>query len=278
MQEGRGMRTLPVIKAINHAIKSTTDNIAFAFHISWPWIVMLMPLNIATNLYVVFNNLQPERGGQPDMAALGKFFMASFPLAIASIIAYASIAVNWHRYILLDEVPTGWQRLRVDGLMWRYIGNFILIFLIVMAAAFGAAIGFGLAGFMLRAIAGETVMAVILVPAAVALYVYAIMATYRLSVKLPAVALGRTEFSMTDVWKATEGNNWRLLGLLGLFLACMMLVGLATLLATLVFQSLGTVGLSVSIAIQVLVNWVATILGVTLLTSLYGFFVEGREF
>jgi hypothetical protein len=25
-------------------------------------------------------------------------------------------------------------------------------------------------------------------------------------------------------------------------------------------------------------QWVATILGVTLLTSLYGFFVEGREF
>jgi hypothetical protein len=38
------------------------------------------------------------------------------------------------------------------------------------------------------------------------------------------------------------------------------------------------VGLSLAVAIQVMVNWVATILGVTLLTSLYGFFVEGREF
>jgi hypothetical protein len=32
------------------------------------------------------------------------------------------------------------------------------------------------------------------------------------------------------------------------------------------------------IAIQVMVNWVATIFGVTLLTSLYGYFVEGRDF
>mgnify|MGYP001579831918 FL=1 len=50
------------------------------------------------------------------------------------------------------------------------------------------------------------------------------------------------------------------------------------LLLTYVIGQLGTLGLSVLLAIQVAVNWVATILGVTLLTSLYGFFVEGREF
>ena len=272
------MRTLPVIKAINHAIKSTTDNIAFAFHISWPWIVMLMPLNIATNLYVVFNNLQPERGGQPDMAALGKLFTVSLPLAVASSVAYASIAVSWHRYILKDEVPQGWKRLRVDGLTWRYIGNFILIILLLLACIMGAGLALAILAFVINAILGETATAIVLVPVMLGGYVFVFIAAYRLSVKLPAVALGRTDFSMSDAWGDTQGNNWRLLGLLGLFLVCLVLVGLATLLATLVFQSLGTIGLSISIAIQVLVNWVATILGVTLLTSLYGFFVEGREF
>jgi hypothetical protein len=272
------MRQLPVIKTINHAIKSTTDNIRFAFHISWPWILMLLPLNVATNLYIVFNNLQPERGGEPDLAALGKFLTISAPLAIASVVAYASIAVNWHRYILKDEVADGWQRLRVDGLTWRYIGNFILIFLLIMACVFGAALGFTLAGFVIRAIAGETITAIILVPVIFALYLYAVVSTYRLSVKLPAIALGRGDFTMRDAWNATQGNDWRLLGLLCLFIVCMLLVGVGSLLATLIFNNLGTIGLSVSIAIQVLVNWVATILGVTLLTSLYGYFVEGRDF
>ena len=272
------MRTLPVIKAINHAIKSTTDNIVFAFHISWPWILMLLPLNVATNVYVILNDLQPQNEGEPDLAAIGKFFMVSAPLAIASIIAYASIAVNWHRYILRDEIAQGWLRLRVDGLIWRYIGNFILIILLVMAGTLAAGIGFVLAGFILNAVFGETLMAVILIPAGIALYVYVIAVTYRLSVKLPAVALGRRDFSMRDIWTATEGNNWRLLGLLGLFSVCVALVGLGMLLGTLIFSNFGTIGLSISIAIQVMVNWVATILGVTLLTSLYGFFVEGREF
>jgi hypothetical protein len=272
------MRQLPVIKAINHAIKSTTDNLAFAFHVSWPWILVMLPLNVATNLYIVLNNLQPDRGGEPDPAAIAKFFMVSAPLAIASVIAYASIAVNWHRYILLDEIANGWQRLRIDSLTWRYIGNFILIFLLLMACSFGAGLVLVLAGFILRAIVGDTVMAVILVPVIFALYFYAIVATYRLSVKLPAVALGRSDFSMGDAWSATTGNDWRMLALLGLFIVCVLLVGLVTLMATLIFNNLGTVGLSVSIAIQVLINWVATILGVTLLTSLYGFFVENREF
>lgn len=63
-----------------------------------------------------------------------------------------------------------------------------------------------------------------------------------------------------------------------LFFICLFLVGLVMLLLTYLIAQLGMLGLSVLLAIQVAVNWVATILGVTLLTSLYGFFVEGREF
>jgi hypothetical protein len=272
------MSKLPVSSAMGHAISSTTNNMSFAFHISWPWMIMLLPLSVATNLYVVLNGLSPDRGGEPDVAALGKFFMISAPLAIASVIAYASIAVNWHRYILLDEVPDGWQRLRVDGLMWRYIGNFILILLLIMACAIGVGLVLGIAGYIMNSLLGETMTAVLLVPGILALYMYAIISGYRLSVILPAVALGRTDFRMADVWKATAGNNWRLFGLLILFMLCMLLVGLGMLAATFIFGLLGTLGLSLAIAIQVMVNWVATILGVTLLTSLYGFFVEGREF
>jgi hypothetical protein len=45
------MRKLPVFAALGHAFKSTTDNIGFAFHISWPWMLLLLPLNVAVNLY-----------------------------------------------------------------------------------------------------------------------------------------------------------------------------------------------------------------------------------
>jgi hypothetical protein len=265
------MRKLPVTRALNHAMKSTTDNIGFAFHISWPWMLLLLPINVAVNLYLVFHGMQ-----DPQNLTVQAFFLI-VPLAIASIVAYCSIAVNWHRYVLLDEVAEGWQRLRVDSLMWRYIGNAILIGLILMAGGIVAAIALSLVGWGLSAAVGESIP-IVIVPSVIALYAYALVSAYRLAVKLPSVALGRNDFYMRDAWRVINGNFWQIFGLLLLFVICLSFVGLAMLLVTFLFGQFGTLGLSVSLAIQVAVNWVATILGVTLLTSLYGFFVEGREF
>ena len=265
------MRKLPVTRALGHAIRSTADNISFAFHISWPWMLLLLPLNVAVNLYLVFNGVQDPKN------LTAQSFLLIVPLAIASIVAYCSMAVNWHRYVLLDEVAEGWQRLRVDSLMWRYIGNAILIGLILIAGGIVAALIFSLVGWGLSAVVGEASL-IVIVPGVFALYAYAIVSAYRLAVKLPSVALERNDFYMRDAWRVTDGNFWQILGLVLLFFICVLLVGLAMLLVTYLFGQLGTLGLSVSLAIQVTVNWVATILGVALLTSLYGFFVEGREF
>ena len=265
------MRKLPVFKALGHAIRSTTDNIGFAFHISWPWMLLLLPLNLAINLYLAFNGMQDPQ----NLSA--QSFLLIIPLAIASIVAYCSIAVNWHRYVLLDEVAEGWQRLRIDSLMWRYIGNAILVGLILIAGGIVAALALSIIGWSLSATVGEAAL-IVIVPGVIALYAYAFVSAYRLAIKLPSVALGRNDFFMGDAWRATAGNFWRILGLILLFFICLVLVALAMLLLTYLLGQLGTLGLSVLIAIQVAVNWVATILGVTLLTSLYGFFVEGREF
>lgn len=271
------MRKLPVFGALGHAFRSTADNIGFAFHISWPWVLILLPFNVATNLYMVLNGL--ESGGEPNPEMLGKFFAVLIPLALASAVAYSSIAVNWHRYVLLDEVAQGWQRLRIDSLTWRYIGNFILIFLILMVCAIPVGAALGLVSYLLVTLLGSgELLPVLLIPAAVALYALAFIAAYRLLVKMPAVALGRRDFSMGDAWRATKGNSLRLLGLLILFVLCLLLLAAGMFAITYLFGLVGTVGLSLAVAIQVMVNWVATILGVTLLTSLYGFFVEGRDF
>jgi len=270
------MRKLPVFGALGHAIRSTTDNIGFAFHISWPWVIILLPFNVATNLYMVLNGL--ETGGEPDPAQIGTYFAVATPLILASIVSYSSIAVNWHRYVLLDEIAQGWQRLRIDSLTWRYIGNFILVALVLVACSIPVGLAIGLVSLLANAVLGEELLVVFLVPAFGVLYAFAFVAAYRLLVKMPAVALGRRDFSMGDAWRATRGNSWRMLGLLILFLLCLVLIGVLMFAVTYAFGLLGMVGLSLAVAIQVMVNWVATILGVTLLTSLYGFFVEGREF
>jgi hypothetical protein len=83
---------------------------------------------------------------------------------------------------------------------------------------------------------------------------------------------------MRQAWADTKGNFWRFLCLVLLYFLVAAVVGLLTAGIGLGLGYIGSIGLSIGIAVQLAVNWVLTILGVTMLTSLYGFFVEGRQF
>jgi len=266
------MRELPVGMAFNHAIKSTIDNLGFAFHLSWPWILVMLPVQLVGNLYLLAIGLLEPDPSNPDP----RYFAVILVLGIVSILAFSSIAVSWHRYILRDEVPQGWQRLRLDGTVWRYIGNVILSFLAMFAVIFVTV--FPTALLLTFVVGGNAPVPLILVLAVTAMCA-AMIVFYRLSIKLPGVALERRDFRFGDAWRASAGNNWRMLGLVLLFFVAMLIIGLATAgISYALAQIAGTAGLAIVIAVQVVVNWVSTILGVTLLTSLYGFFVEGRDF
>lgn len=268
------MRKLPVTAALAHAIRSTFNNLGFAFHISWPWMLVLLPLNIILTVYFGLHDLGSPWGDGSEFS-----WDSIWPVAlqlIASIVAYSSIAVNWHRYVLLDDVAEGWDRLRIDGLTWKYIGNFFLIALVGTLVAVPPL----LIGSLIVAIYATAIgdVQLLIVPVILAVYASVIVILYRLMVKLPAIAIGRNDFGLKQAWAATDGNSWRILGLLLLFILCIATLGMALLALTYVFGFLGSFALSVSIAAQVLMNWLATVLGVTLLTSLYGFFAEDRDF
>jgi hypothetical protein len=261
------MRILPVLAAYNHVLRSTINNLGFAWHLSWPWMIVIMPLNILAGIYgFTF---------APDAAApSGEVIALTFLIALVTMFAFASIAVSWHRYILLDEMPQGLARLRADNTVWRYFGNTILIVLILAAALLPV---FTVAAVLLSALGSAGI--IIALPIYVAGFVLGISAFYRLSVKLPAVALERKDYGMKDAWKATEGNTSRFLGLAALFFLAVM--GMALILGALAWllEKTGVdFALFLSLAIQIVFNWIVTVMGVTLLTSLYGYFEEKREF
>jgi hypothetical protein len=262
------MRTLPVFDTFGHAIKSTANNIRFAFHVSWPWLAVLLPVNIVSNLYITARHDMASASIETDVATV------SFLVGAMEMVAFASIAVNWHRYILRDEVPAGLQRLRLDREVWRYFGNILLIGLTVIAILIPAYLLF----FALQHVggpAGSLAGNIALLGA----LIFAVVTFYRLSVKLPGIAVGRTDYRMADAWKDTEGNFWRIFGLVMLFV---LVVAIATLIifaaGYLLGMNGGALGASFGIAIQVVIGWVVQILGVTMLTSLYGYLVEGRNF
>jgi hypothetical protein len=262
------MRLLPVTDAFQHALRSTTNNFGFAWYVSWPWMAVLLPILLIGNIYIF-----TASGGDPEQigAAAGT---TSILMALINALAFSSIAVNWHRYVLLDEVPQGPQRLRLDDTVWRYFGNTLLIFLIIFGASFVVSFVFVLLAALIGTFGNALAILVIAV-----LGLLGISAFYRLGIKLPAVALYRRDFGLKDAWQASAGNGWRVLGVALLYFLTAFGAGLAL---WIVSAAIGFVGgiaaLAVLIAIQLVVSWVLTILGVTMLTSLYGFFVERRNF
>jgi hypothetical protein len=100
-----------------------------------------------------------------------------------------------------------------------------------------------------------------------------------LSLKLPAIALGRTDFGLTDAMKASEGNFWQVMGVLLLwalivFAPLLMLFILAALLSHLP----QVITVIIELPLSVAVNLFVILFSVSLVTSLYGFFVERRDF
>ena len=106
----------------------------FRLRLALGWLVLLSPL-IALAWFMAFRN------GPPDVKALdAASIVALAALGVGVLLASFSITVNWHRRILLGEKPRrlGWVRL--DGVVWRYVGGFLLI-LIVLGLYGGAAFG-----------------------------------------------------------------------------------------------------------------------------------------
>lgn len=262
------MRKLPPMGALKHALRSTYQNLGFAFHVSWPWMLAILPFNILGNTYVTLN--QPADSEEFSLAIV----LVSLCVSLLTMIAFSSIAVSWHRYILLDEVPRGVARLRLDATVWRYIGNILLIIAMAAAASIPLVIVLAALGLMSGKLAAPA--SVIFAGAyLLGLITYA----YRLSIKLPAIALGRRDYGFKLALADTAGNGWRFIGFLLLQMAIGVMAGGAlAVLALGAGRSDSAIFIAVLVAIDLAINWIASIWGAAILTSFYGYFVEGREF
>ena len=190
-----------------------------------------------------------------------------FVVVALSLVIFSSIAVNWHRYILLDEITKSEKLFRLDRPVWNYALRTLLIMLFAFAPILVLLNIFS---------AGAPGLGLFLVVAALLVAAIYIM---RMSVALPAIALDRPDFGILAALQVTKGNNLQFAALLALN----SLILLATFLAIgIVLSIVGSVNLTVAKVVAVLlsvpVNLFLSLFSVSLLSSLYGFFVEQRKF
>lgn len=247
------MRHLSPLKAITHALNSVWSFRHVAARLGLVWLPVLLIASIA-EVYA----------GPPDPMAqeLTAAALVQLVSGLVSIIAVCSMAVSWHRFILRDELGPAF---RLDGNVMRYAGNTILIMLVMVVPSL----------LLIASILILPAMAAVALPALVLLG----GTITRLSVKLPAVALGNRSFGFRNAWEATAGNFWPCVGVF-LLNSAVIFAGFLILLTigSAVDQMNATVGGFAVAAGSIVLQLFYAFFNASVLTSLYGFFVERRDF
>lgn len=254
------MHKLPAFQTIKHALKAVVQFRNAGIRIGLPWVLVLAVINVIDRSF----SPAPE----PADAAANMILPGPMELLIAafSLVIFSSIAVNWHRYILLDEITAPDKIFRLDRPVWTYAGRTLLIMLVTLVPmlilssiflnslpsfSFALAIPFFVAGIYIM----------------------------RMSVALPAIALQRKDFGISAALQVTQGNNLQFAALLALNA----LILFATFLALgIILSIVGSVNVTAAkifaLILSVPVNLFLSLFSVSLLSSLYGFFVEQRKF
>lgn len=183
---------LPLWDTVTLAYSSYVQNFRDVLRISWLWLAVVMLLPLVGGWIEAFWMSVPIVTTAVSLIATLIFALVSF-----------SIAVAWHRRLLLGETPGLSGSNMISNNLWHYVGTGFLISLIAMLPVMiGVGVVFPFAnmhnfsGFL------------IFIPYLLCIAMCAI--ALRLSLVLPARAVTDLTLSFTQVWADTRGNTWRL--------------------------------------------------------------------
>ncbi len=248
-----------------HSVSMTIRNIQSSlqvFLIPWACLTgLIILLGGAVGEPVTFDTQFDVAGESADAAGDAVQTTGQFALltTLLNIFVGAWTAVAWHRYILLEQSPNGW----IPKLHWNLIARYALWSFLIGVGAVAAISG----PFLLMAVAGPLAVLLGIVLFGWAIYVCVIAA--RAAIVLPGIAV-QSDVSVRDCLDKTKGQNgaFIVLGLsvFGFAFAVLFVVGLLTA----ILPALAAIA-------QLPISLVLTVLNVSILTTLYGVFVEGRE-
>jgi hypothetical protein len=186
------------------------------------------------------------------------------PLAVlVSIIAFIgglAIAVAWHRFILLDEQPSGWLPAFDGRRMLSYFGYSLLLALIALVIMIVVGLVLGI-----FAILGGVIMFVL--TSFVTVFIILVIG-FRLALILPASSVDK-RLRLGEAWAATSGATGDIVVLALLCAGASVVLGLVSLIFVGPLLPLG-------ILWDAAVGWLSLMVGMSILTTLYGHYVENR--
>lgn len=242
-----------------HSFHQVTGNLEGALRVS------LLPYALQVAASLVLAGRMESLADLGSAGATGGAGLGILLTGIVVVVTSLWIAVAWHRYILLDEQPAGLVPPFHGPLLWAYflrsLGYALVI--VVGALVLGSIVSLLLGGLMRQ----STVLIVLV--SGVFVYLPLTIAMLRLTVVLPGVALGVPRDFLAGL-RATEGKTGEIAVL------AVIAVGVRVILVLLgvkLFASLPILGF----AWDAVIGWFVTMVSVSILTTLYGHYIEGRS-
>lgn len=248
---------------VRHAFQMVFGNLAEALKVSvGPVLIlvaiyfgMLQILGLPMNFYVVLES-------RPEMA--GAALLAVLVMVVAYLVVFSWVAVAWHRFVLLEEYPGALPAFGGRPVL-PYLGKTLLVALILMLIMIPL--------FMLVGPALGPMMAAspLIGGLLVGLMLGVVFSFFwlRFAVCLPATAVGKP-MKIGESWAATAPLS-------GIIFGVTVIITALNLVASVIAGQLANLSAALGTVVDLGITWVTMMVGVSILTTLYGHLVEGRE-
>lgn len=250
-----------------HALRMVLGNLDAAVRISAPAIAVYAVSQVLILAYVPELQQAPGTVQMPFEGLAPGIALLLIGLGILSAVLFLAVAVAWHRYILLEEAPGALgPRWNADAVL-RYFFAGLVLGLVILAVAIPVVI---VASMVILPLAGGARMPM----AGTVLFLLTVYAPltivfYRLAPILPSAALG-PRITLSAAWTATRGAG----GAVAL-LALLSVLGVLALAAPI--AALDQISPVLGLIWELLANWFQMLIGVSVLSTLYGHFIEKRD-
>lgn len=243
------------IKLISHALRMVFGDLAGALRVTGllyllSQAVVILPPLLLNGTYSI---------NDPFGVTSPGFGLVTFAVVIVtlilSIILSTWMAVAWHRYILLNETGLSYPKGKVGSYFWTGFGYGILCFLpaILFAIVIGMVVG------------PEAIECPLAIGVLTVLVSFLFL---RIAMGLPGLCVDNNVV-FRESWRMTAPLSSAIFGVA-------LIAGVVAVLSTYATMALGG-SLVVALIFSIIIGWVQLVVTLSVLTTVYGVVVEGRQ-
>jgi len=235
------------VHALSMVVRNWREALRIALFPTALWAVALVVVGFA---------LPQSQATDGEVAASGSMILTGLISILIAVLAMIWVLVNWHRFILLSEYPSGWlptlRRDAIGAYLWRVVQMTLLLILAMIPIV------------VITMILGGANGALLMIWVGLMLYGF-----YRISPILPAAAVGET-LAMRAAWDATRPGAGAIVIII---ILSMVVTQLASVIEVLLTGAIPVFGAIVSIILMAALG----LLNASILTTIYGHYVDGRQ-